>query len=232
MQMRNQPTYEATVIRCKEEIAGSGIFLLELKFGMDFLFHVLAGQFIMLAPLIEGSQAVRPFTVAWLEKNVVSLLISVVGKNTQAYSQLNPGDTIKIIGPQGSPIPYDSQAESFILVGGRTGAAALTMFAQDRSAEEKKVTALLGAPTEHQLCGRELFRRVGVDVETITDYGNGRNGFVTVLLKEKLKVDGGKSQVVACGPKRMLEAVAKLCWQYGNKCLVGLEEMMACGMEA
>lgn len=223
-------SYQSVVKKCLPEKDGSDVFLLELELESSSEFSVFPGQFIGLEPGDNRSVMPCPFSIVEIEGNVVSVLIKVVGRNTKAYSELRPNDKIKVTGPQGSAIPIDSDVENYILVGGGIGGAALILLAKELFRQGKSCTVLLGARDQNQISGEDFFERYGAKLSIITEIGDGHTGFVTELLEEITKDDNGSAIVVACGPKPMLKKVAEVCAKYGNRCLVMLEEVMACGI--
>jgi dihydroorotate dehydrogenase (NAD+) catalytic subunit len=222
--------YQAEVSKCQPERQGSPNFLLELELEESAGFTAEPGQFVVLEPLNKRSVMPRPFSVVLVQDNTVTLLIKAVGENTKAYSQLKPGEKIRVIGPEGSLIPIEPEVASYILVGGGIGGAALVAPAKRLSELNKLSAVLLGARDESELAGLDFFHKYGIPVITITEIGAGTTGLVTDLLEKFLKEDSGKSTVITCGPKPMLKAVAEMSAEHGNQCLVMLEEIMACGM--
>jgi dihydroorotate dehydrogenase electron transfer subunit len=65
----------------------------------------------------------------------------------------------------------------------------------------------------------------------IQDIQLGRHGFVDSAVREKL-ASSHFDRVLACGPKPMLKAVARVCKELGVPLQVSLEERMACGIGA
>jgi len=223
----------AKVMKCQETAEGSRIFSLE--FFLKTPMKVNPGQFITLEPLNPLSVMPRPFSVCFAPLIIgdrIRVLIKVVGPNTAAYAKLQPGEEIEIAGPKGNPIPLDQEVESYILVAGGIGAAPLIFLAEKLRKKNKTVTFLLGARRQNQIFGVEKLGAIGCHLQTITQEGeeNGtKTGKATDLLKEALADDHGKSTVIACGPMAMLNEVAKMTAKSGNRCLVLLEERMACG---
>lgn len=230
--MKKTKIHEMTVISCCKERKRSEAILLKLKLDEGDNFKAKAGQFIVLPPSEKTSVMPRPFTIVAVENSEVSILFRIAGKNTQGYARLKKGKRIQVLGPQGTEIKFDSKSPSCIFVAGGIGGAALVMPIKKALAEGKEVSVILGAKNKNQLVGLSFFTQLGVEVKTITESGREKTGFVTKLLEESLKNDAGVSQIIACGPKIMLHAVAKLCKQYKNRCLVIVEEIMACGMGA
>jgi dihydroorotate dehydrogenase (NAD+) catalytic subunit len=214
--------FSETVVGCHELKRGldSGIFILALTWHQDR--KPLPGQFVVFKP-ITGVMP-RPFSVTRYEDGQVFFVIKVLGENSKAYTSLNIGDQVEISEPKGMPFVFPIGYDGVILVGGGIGFAAVYALRYKLMEEGKKAVCLLGAKDESQLLP-ELFSLSIPTVETIVD----KQGLVTDLLAKKLKSDGGKSLVVACGPIPMLSKVAEMCAVSGNPCQVIMEEIMACG---
>ncbi len=221
---------ETSVISCKQNGASGDVFLLNLKLEKGTEFNAGPGQFVVLEAKNNRSVMPRPFSIVNFENGVVSLLIKVIGKNTKAYSQLKRGDQINLFGPQGAVIPIEEKTKSYILLGGGIGGAALILFAKELDRQNIPFVVLLGAKDKGQISGIDFFKRYNIQIETIVDTGEGRVGFATDLLEEYLKDDDGLSTIITCGPKLMLKKVAELSKKHGNKCIVMVEELMACSM--
>ena len=219
--------FEVVVDQCYEYTVNSGIFL--MKFLWPDHPEIKPGQFVVLEPLNKQSVMPRPFSDFDVNTKSASILFKVVGENTKLYSKLKPGDKIKISGPKGTPIPIDKNINKYIFVSGGVGVAGIMFSIKELHSLGKSVTVLLGAYNDTQVVGTEEFSYYQCDLKIITEVGNGRNGFVTELLKEELAGDQGRSVVIACGPIPMLNAVADITAKSNNKCYVLLEEIMACG---
>lgn len=221
----------ATVLSCETEAFGSSIH--EIRFYIDSdTFQPVAGQFVVLEPVDNRCIAPRPFTIVSYADHVLTLLINAVGTNTYGYAAMQSGEFVKIYGPYGTGITFDPNCTSCIFVGGGIGNAALPFPILTALRQKISVTVHLGAKDEGFIPALAQFDHIPVIPSTITENGSACTGFVTQLLRETLHTDHGRSTVVACGPKNMLRAVYELCAQYGNPCIVIVEEIMACGMGA
>lgn len=228
--MKIGKTYLAEVVERRKEKPRSDTTLLRLRINHGENFQARAGQFISLETTDGRYQMLRPFTIVDIRHNILSLLIKDRGENTKFYSSLRRGDTIKIIGPNGSRIRFHPKTDSYIFVGGGIGGAALAFPVKEARANRKKVMVILGGKTSSELVGTTFFKKIGIKARTITENSALNPGKVTDLLEEVLRNNKGRSKVIACGPKPMLKKVADLCFEYGNNGLVILEELMACGM--
>jgi len=222
---------KATILECEETAEGSGIFLLEFFLWEERL-KVKPGQFITLQPLNPLSVMRRPFSVYSVLSEIgdrIRILLRVVGPNTKAYAKFKPNDQIEIFGPRGNPIPLDPEVKNYILVSGGIGGAALMPSAKELGLGGKTVNFLLGVKEPRQIFGVEELKGTGCNFQVIAERDAANTGMVTDLLGEVLESDEGKSTVIACGPVMMLKKVAELAAESRNKCLVLLEEVMACG---
>jgi dihydroorotate dehydrogenase electron transfer subunit len=193
------------------------------------------GQFYMLAAgegwgagESERPYLPRAFSFARAREGRLSFLLEDVGPGTHRLAELREGDGLWLTGPLG--IGFDIQPAA-ILVGGGIGAAPLLCL-QDELGPE--VPVLLGFRTAAHAEAASLFQG---DPQVATDDGStGRQALVTELLREELDrstVNGQRStNVHACGPPPMLEAVRALCAEREVAAQLALESGMACGFGA
>ncbi len=186
---------------------------------------ILPGQFISLQPGYWGSVMPRPFSVYKTGKNYVSILFQIVGENTKYYSELDPGDRIKIFGPRGNRIVIDEKYDRIILVSGGIGIAPLTFLANTLIDQGREVLFLAGF--RENVFGISTLENYRCNVRVITEKGQWKNGLVTELLAPELDSDQGRSLVVSCGPIPMQIAVNKLA-AGRNRTKILWEEIMAC----
>jgi dihydroorotate dehydrogenase electron transfer subunit len=175
----------------------------------------------------------------------VDVVYLVMGKMTSRLSQLAPGSRLDVWGPLGNGFPtFDSTARLVMVAGGigQTPFLALgkeTLGIQPygrplpgdlQAVRRPSVHLLYGARSADLLAGVADFQAAGIGVETITDDGSsGRQGLVTELLDQILS-DDEPTRIVACGPERMLHAVAQRTENTPWPCWVSLETPMACGV--
>lgn len=195
------------------------------------------GQFVMLSPGAEGSAPradpllPRPMAIYRVrgsaERLELEILYKVTGRGTALLRDARPGDRVRLVGPLGRGFPAGAAAKPAVLVGGGTGIASLYELAS-RLAVRSRVAVLLGARSASDLMGREDFAALPLELEIATEDGSeGSRGLVTELLERRL--DGGEATVYACGPTPMMRRAAELAAARGARCLVSLENHMACG---
>jgi dihydroorotate dehydrogenase electron transfer subunit len=197
--------------------------------------QALPGQFVMAAcgptldPLLR-----RPFSIHRCPHDkTLHLLIKKVGKGTRLLSELQPGDSVDLLGPLGNGFHFQPELTS-CLVGGGVGIAPLLFLVEHFSRFGQ------GQPPLHVFLGGQTggdvdqladeFRQHGCQVTLATDDGSlGHHGLVTEPLGEAISAF---EKAYVCGPMPMMSAVATLCKRSGIACEVSLESHMACGLGA
>lgn len=196
------------------------------------------GQFAMLSPGPRGAAErldpllPRPMAVYRAAPEpggaAVEILYKVSGRGTRLLADTRPGERLRLVGPLGIGFPLPTPGQGAVLVGGGTGVASLFELAS-AARTRGAVLVLLGARRAGDLMGREDFAALGVELRVATEDGSsGRRGLVTALLEEVLAAPGDEL-VYACGPTAMMRAAAALAAARGRRCLVSLENRMACG---
>ncbi|MCX7924651.1 MAG: dihydroorotate dehydrogenase electron transfer subunit [Fimbriimonadales bacterium] len=193
------------------------------------------GQFVMLRPMRTHAPLWRrPYSIlrANPDKGVFSILYSVQSAFTELLSLKPIGSTVQTLGPLGSYFQPVRSARRHILVAGGVGAPPLCFFAARLAPtlqSGEQILILEGARRADLLVGMDEFRALGAEVRVATDDGSkGYKGYVTSLLEMALN-EPIESAVYACGPNRMLQAVAQLCTARGVPCQISLDAPMPCG---
>jgi dihydroorotate dehydrogenase electron transfer subunit len=200
------------------------------------------GQFLMVSPGALGGDLrtdpllPRPMAVfrqsperARADHTHVEILYKAEGRGTRLMADARVGDRFGVVGPLGRPFPAIGAGDRAVLVGGGTGVASLFELAESAD-PNASVDVLLGAGSREDLMGHDDY--TGLDrarVAVATEDGSlGERGLVTALLEPLLARDPGLT-VYACGPTPMMAACARLAAAAGARCLVSLENNMACG---
>ncbi len=202
------------------------------------------GQFIMLSAgaraAVERSDPLLPRPMAVYRGHApaaepaagrVEVLYRVSGRGTQLISEALPGQRLRVVGPLGRGFPEVESDASAVLVGGGTGVASLYELAA-RAVARARTTVVLGARTAADLMGRDDFAGLDIDLQITTEDGSsGLRGLVTDALAPLLRRVSRPSSttVYACGPTPMMRACAELAESHAVRCLVSLENNMACG---
>jgi NAD(P)H-flavin reductase len=163
------------------------------------------GQFFMLeAP---GRLLPRPFSLCLAPPGELAFLVDSIGPGTQALSELQTGDEIRVLGPLGHG--YRLDVERPLLVGGGIGIAPLPYLAEQLGGSPPVV---LGFRNDAYAEAAALMPGAQVVVEPV---------LVTELIQPGF-------DVLACGPEPMLQAVAAMC----PSAQLAWEAPMACGYGA
>jgi dihydroorotate dehydrogenase electron transfer subunit len=193
-----------------------------------------AGQFYMTAAASRwgGGASERPFLPRALsvmrapaEGDELQFLIEDVGPGTNRLCELAPGDELLLTGPLGVGFSAPREGRSALLVGGGVGIAPLAIL-QDELGPE--TTVLLGFRDAAHAPGAELLQGARVATE---DGSAGHRGLVTELLLDELQ-SVARTELYACGPPAMLEAIRALCAERELPAQLALESGMACGFGA
>lgn len=174
----------------------------------------------------------RPFSVYDVDykKNILYLLIQIVGEGTRILSELKKGEILNLIYPLGNSFSLPD-GEKALLIGGGVGVAPLMLLARWLKEQKKEPVFLFGFRNSGLLVDIDLFTGFG-KVHIATDDGStGEKGLVTQHSFLR-KVTGDISMVYTCGPDVMMKAVALWAEKKDIPCEASLENTMACGFGA
>jgi dihydroorotate dehydrogenase electron transfer subunit len=214
------------------------------------------GQFYMLAAAERwgGGDGERPFlprafSVMRRSEGRLEFMLEDVGPGTHRLGELRAGDGLWLAGPFGIGFAKPRRNRRPILVGGGVGAAPLAIWQDalgastaspgDGSSSARPLggsspaspRVLLGFRDGEHAEGAAL---LGASRIATDDGSAGHKGPVTDLLRAELgyEMGGPDSEVYACGPPAMLEAVRAICAAQGAPAQLALEAGMACGYGA
>ena len=175
----------------------------------------------------------RPICVASVDESDIYFVIEIRGAGTRWLCERPIGFTLDILGPLGNG--FTLSAGNIIVVGGGVGVPPLLYAARIASADNKtkcNITAILGFRDKSKIILYNEFSSICSDVIITTDDGSsGIKGFVTEPLRALIK-ENKIDMVLTCGPRKMMESVAKICSDNKISCRVSLEERMGCGVGA
>ncbi len=214
------------VVQCEQ--LQPTVYALHLR-SAYFSGNIKPGQFINVKvqggvyPLLR-----RPFSVAYKNQDIVTIIFDVVGEGTRILSEKAPGDTVDVLGPLGQSFTIPYPGYTAILVAGGLGMAPmpiLTQFLKEQGITN--IETFLGARSENYLVDYNL-----VNVHYATDDNSkGFHGTVVSLLEKWLAENTDKSvYVYACGPNPMLRALQSTLKNRSLSGQVSLECIMACGV--
>lgn len=234
---------EDFIVLSRERI-GERVALLALSPADGRALETIApGQFVeILVDKTPGVFLRRPISVHFTDqkRNIIWLLIQIVGDGTRRLAELAAGDAVNLFYPLGHgftiPEKTDSGHRNILLVGGGIGCAPLLDTGSALVRAGHSVRFLLGYKTAQDAVRVAEYARYGT-VATTTEDGSvihgtdSCRGFVT---NHNLIVSGTYDAVKICGPRPMMEAAVRLLrGRFGDMprgfCEISLENKMACG---
>jgi dihydroorotate dehydrogenase electron transfer subunit len=221
----------ATVESNLELAPGYRLLTLNLKEEVE----IGPGQFAMLKshasiePLLRRALAV--YRVYGPRR--ISFLYQVLGRGTEALSQVTKGGAVEALLPLGNRWPVNALDKRAIIVAGGIGSASVLTLCEEIAASNVDSQIFFGASSDRTAigCGLEDFRALGLPITLTTDDGSlGERGFVTAPFERHLAGGGGDGAMIyACGPWVMMKRVAEIADRYCLRCVVSLEAPMGCG---
>lgn len=210
--MQSRPAVLDAPIAAAREVARD-MWVISLE-APEVAASVKAGQFVNLG-LGGGFLLRRPFSVYKTEGGRIEVILKAVGAGTVRLLAMRPGDTVSCLGPLGHGFDFNGGAKSAVLVSGGLGVAPMPLAARDARAAGLQVTWVHGARTAAELCSESD----GDELIVATDDGTAGFGGTAVAAAPDADL------VLACGPNRMLAAVAER-WPDAQ---VAVETYMGCG---
>ena len=194
----------------------------KMVLGGDTSAITVSGQFVNIQ--LDGFYLRRPISVCDYDENTLTIIYKVVGKGTEAMSEMTEGE-LDILTGLGNGYDLSVSGDHPVLVGGGVGVPPMYNLAKKLVAEGKKVTVILGFNTKNEIFYEKEFKDMGCHVfVTTVDGSYGIKGFVTDALKEV-----SYSYFYSCGPEPMLKALYNASTTSGQ---MSFEERMGCGFGA
>jgi dihydroorotate dehydrogenase electron transfer subunit len=199
-------------VTAKRSVA-RGMFVIAMH-APEIAASVRAGQFVNLGwsggPLLR-----RPFSVYRVNGEQIEVVLKAVGEGTNELLSMIPGDRLSCLGPLGHGFDLVAGPRTAVLISGGLGVAPMPLAAREATSLGIRVTWVHGARSSDELCSESE----GNDVIWATD--DGSKGFAGTAVAAAPDAD----VVLACGPNRMLAAVADR-WPDAQ---LAVETYMGCG---
>ncbi len=199
----------------------------------------------------------RPLSIMRVDPSAgwVDFLFKVVGHGTGLLAKRQCDDSISIMGPIGRPFRLSPSHPRPLLIGGGVGIPPMVFLADHLKNHKQQYHpfAIMGSevPFPFQASPSQMLVPGMPDgviasmplledweipgrLTSLQGYPGCHQGYVTDLARLWLEAldDTQRAEVMvySCGPRPMLQAVAKLAREYRLACQVSLEEFMACGV--
>ena len=189
-----------------------------------------AGQFIILRVDEDGERI--PLTIAGcnLEKGTVKIIFQIVGGTTMRLNAKNEGEYIQdFVGPLGCATKTEG-IKKVCIVGGGVGCAIALPVAQKFHELGAEVHSIIGFRNKDLLILEEEFKACSDKLTIMTDDGSyGRQGVVTVPLKEAIENGENYDEVITIGPLIMMKFVVATTKPYGVPTTVSMNPIMIDG---
>lgn len=216
--------------------------------------RIRPGQFLMIRsawgndPLLGRPLAI--YDVDWDASGqavAVDVIYQIFGRGTARLSQMAVGEKVRVWGPLGHPFDSDPGADRIWFVAGGIGYTPFLALAKWWAGASPfggaypgirnapAISMIYGARTKDWLPPLDEFREEGLPLHLCTEDGSvGSTGRVTdAMTAQWAELPEARPElIVACGPEPMLAAVARWSAERNVRCLVSLENQMACGFGA
>ncbi|MBO4358529.1 MAG: sulfide/dihydroorotate dehydrogenase-like FAD/NAD-binding protein [Erysipelotrichaceae bacterium] len=188
------------------------------------------GQFIILRVDEDGERI--PLTVAGTdrEKGTVKIIFQIVGATTKKLEHKNEGEYLQdFVGPLGRPTRTEG-IKKVCIVGGGVGCAIAMPVAEEFHRLGADVTSIIGFRNRDILILEDEFRECSDRLIVMTDDGSyGREGNVTVPLKEMLENGETFDEIITIGPLIMMKFVTLTAKQFNIPVTVSMNPIMIDG---
>ena len=189
-----------------------------------------AGQFIILRVDEDGERI--PLTVAGYdrERGSIRIIFQIVGATTKKLSYKNEGEYIcDFAGPLGKPTNIEGQ-KKVCIVGGGVGCAIALPVAKALAEKGCTVHSIVGFRSKDLIILEDEFKACSEKLTVMTDDGSyGRQGVVTLPLKEAIEAGEDYDEVIAIGPLVMMKFVVATTKPFGVKTTVSMNPIMIDG---
>ena len=215
-------------IRTKKEL-NSTVTMMEIE-APRVAAKARAGQFIILRVDENGERI--PLTVADFdrERGTVTIIFQIVGATTMLLGKKKEGEYIAdFVGPLGRPTEIEGLHHVAVVGGGVGGAIALPI-AEALHEAGCEVSSVIGFRSEELVILEKEFRAASARTVLMSDDGSaGRQGVVTLPLKEWLESGERFDRIFAIGPLIMMKFVVETARPFGIPVTVSMNPIMIDG---
>lgn len=188
------------------------------------------GQFIILRVNDDGERI--PLTVAGYDREAgtVKIIFQIVGGTTKLLNGKQEGEYVQdFVGPLGVASKLDG-LKKVCIVGGGVGCAIALPIAQKLHELGCEVHSIIGFRSKDLLILEDEFEAASDKLTVMTDDGSiGRQGVVTLPLKEAIESGEKYDEVITIGPLIMMKFVVETTRPYDIPTTVSMNPIMIDG---
>ncbi len=188
------------------------------------------GQFIILRVDEFGERI--PLTIFdYDEKNgTIDIIYQKIGTTTLKLDKKSEGEyLLDVVGPLGKKSEIEGLKRAMIISGGVGSAIAYPLAKKIKNTGAETII-ISGFRTKNLIILEDEMRNISDELFVMTDDGsNGKKGFVTEALLEKLKKSTEYDLIIAVGPIPMMKAVCDITKKFAIKTIVSMNSIMIDG---
>ena len=188
------------------------------------------GQFIILRVDENGERI--PLTIAGTnsENGTVKIIFQIVGATTEKLNHKNEGEYLNdFVGPLGLASNLDN-LKKVCVIGGGAGSAIAMPIAQELHRLGADVTSIIGFRNKDVVILEEEFKACSNNLVIMSDDGSyGKQGNVTMPLKEMLEEGIKFDEIIAIGPLIMMKYVVETAIPFNIPVTVSMNPIMIDG---
>jgi dihydroorotate dehydrogenase electron transfer subunit len=184
--------------------------------GQFYMFWILGAEEVPMSASLIGKDGRRGATA----RNF--------GPTTARMGELKAGERVGVRGPFGCGFSMDWKKPLF--VGGGAGMASIITAVDAWASRGRKPVVVVGGRSSSDLLFEKRLKRLGAELHLTTD--DGSKGFrgTAVTRAAQLMDSRAFSDVITCGPERMLVALLKEASARKVRVEAALERLMKCAM--
>ncbi|MFZ4694187.1 MAG: sulfide/dihydroorotate dehydrogenase-like FAD/NAD-binding protein [Verrucomicrobiia bacterium] len=188
------------------------------------------GQFVLVRLNDDGERF--PLTIVDSDpaEGSITLIVQDVGVSSGLMAQLKVGEAIQdVLGPLGHPTEIRKYG-TCVCIGGGIGVAPLFPIAKGLAEAGNRVVGILGARTKELIILEKEMRAVCERLHVTTDDGSsGTKGFVSDVLRERMKLGDHFDFAVVIGPVPMMKVTSGVTKEAAIPTIVSLNPIMVDG---
>ena len=188
------------------------------------------GQFIILRVDENGERI--PLTIAGTnsENGTVKIIFQIVGATTEKLNHKNEGEYLNdFVGPLGLASNLDN-LKKVCVIGGGAGSAIAMPIAQELHRLGADVTSIIGFRNKDVVILEDEFKACSNNLIIMSDDGSyGKQGNVTMPLKEMLEEGIKFDEIIAIGPLIMMKYVVETARPFNIPVTVSMNPIMIDG---